>query len=47
VRALIGLARRLRTAQPRLWDYAFALRDKRRVGALLDLAAMTPLLHIS
>jgi exodeoxyribonuclease-1 len=47
VRALIGLAKKFRAAQPRLWDYAFALRDKRRVGALLDVAAMTPLLHIS
>ncbi len=47
VRALIGLARKLRAAQPRLWDYAFALRDKRKVGALMDVAAMTPLLHVS
>lgn len=47
VRALIGLARRFKAAQPRLWDYAFALRDKRKVGALLDVANMTPLLHIS
>lgn len=47
VRALIGLARKLKAAQPRLWDYAFALRDKRKVGALLDVANMTPLLHIS
>src|SRR5690606_18075536 len=47
VRALIGLARKFRAAQPRLWDYAFALRDKRKVAALLDVANMTPLLHIS
>lgn len=47
VRALIGLARRFKTAQPKLWDYAYALRDKRKVGALLDVANMTPLLHIS
>ncbi|MBW8313028.1 MAG: exodeoxyribonuclease I [Rhizobium sp.] len=47
VRALIGLARKFKAAQPRLWDYAFALRDKRKVGALLDVANMTPLLHIS
>lgn len=47
VRALVGLARKFRAAQPRLWDYAFALRDKRKVGALLDVANMTPLLHIS
>ncbi len=47
VRALIGLARRFRAAQPKLWDYAFALRDKRKVAALMDVANMTPLLHIS
>lgn len=47
VRALIGLARRFKNAQPRLWDYAFALRDKRKVAALLDVANMAPLLHIS
>ena len=47
VRALIGLARKFKAAQPRLWDYAYALRDKRKVSALLDVANMTPLLHIS
>ena len=47
VRALIGLARRLKAAQPKLWDYAFELRGKRKVAALMDVANMTPLLHIS
>ena len=47
VRALIGLARKFKSAQPRLWDYAFELRGKRKVAALLDVANMTPLLHIS
>ena len=47
VRALIGLARKLRDSQPRLWDYAYALRDKKKTAALLDVANMTPLLHIS
>jgi exodeoxyribonuclease-1 len=47
VRALIGLAQRFKTAQPRLWDYAFALREKRKVAALLDVVNMTPVLHIS
>lgn len=47
VRALIGLARRLRTVQPRLWDYAFKLRDKRFAASLLDVVAMTPVLHVS
>lgn len=47
VRALIGLARLFKQAQPKLWDYALRLRDKRFVGSLLDTLDMTPLLHIS
>jgi exodeoxyribonuclease-1 len=47
VRALIGLARKLRAAQPRLWEYALALRDKRHVAGLLDVVAGAPLLHVS
>ena len=47
VRALIGLARKLKDAQPRLWDYALRLRDKRFAASLVDVAAMTPLLHVS
>ena len=47
VRALIGLARRFRESQPRLWDYALQLRDKRFAASLLDTTAMKPLLHVS
>ena len=47
VRALIGLARKLRAAQPRLWEYALGLRDKRRAARLLDAIAMQPVLHVS
>jgi exodeoxyribonuclease-1 len=47
VRALIGLARKLRAAQPRLWDYGLALRDKRHVAGLIDVVAGPPLLHVS
>lgn len=47
VRALIGLARLFRQHQPKLWDYALRLRDKRFAASLLDPIAMTPLLHIS
>ena len=47
VRALIGLARRFKSAQPRLWDYALRLRDKRHAGTLLDPVAMRPVLHVS
>ncbi|TDK22472.1 exodeoxyribonuclease I [Luteimonas aestuarii] len=47
VRALIGLARLFRQSQPRLWDYALQLRDKRFAASQLDVIAMTPALHVS
>ena len=47
VRALIGMARKLKTAQPKLWDYTLKLRDKKFAGRLLDTVAMTPVLHIA
>jgi len=47
VEASIGLARRLRAAQPKLWDYHLALRDKARCRRLLDPFHPQPLLHVS
>jgi exodeoxyribonuclease-1 len=47
VRALIALARMLKAAQPRLWDYALKLRDKRFAAQLLDAIGMLPVLHVS
>lgn len=47
VHATIGLARMIRSAQPRLWQYALRLRDKRHVLGLLDWTGATPLLHAS
>lgn len=47
VYATIGMARRLRTCQPRLWEYALRLRDKRFAAGLLDVVAMQPVLHVS
>ena len=47
VRALIGLARRLRNAQPKLWEYALRLRDKRYAAQLVDVSLMQPVLHVS
>jgi exodeoxyribonuclease-1 len=37
----------MRQAQPRLWDYALQLRDKRFAARLLDVTAMQPVLHVS
>ncbi|MGH8504384.1 MAG: exodeoxyribonuclease I [Stenotrophobium sp.] len=47
VDATIGLARRLRQAQPRLFEHALKLRDKKFAATLLNLREMTPLLHVS
>jgi exodeoxyribonuclease I len=47
VRALIGIARKLKHAQPKLWEYALRLRDKRFAASLLDTVVMTPVLHVS
>ncbi len=45
VRATIGMARLLKRAQPRLFDYALTLRDKHRARGLLDEGK--PLIHAS
>lgn len=47
VEALIALARALKTAQPKLWDYAFALRRKAAVIELIDYISSEPLVHVS
>lgn len=47
VHALIGLARLLRQAQPRLFDFYFQLRRKQRAFELLDVAHQVPVLHAS
>ncbi|MBS0431428.1 MAG: exodeoxyribonuclease I [Proteobacteria bacterium] len=49
VHAPIALARLLRDRQPRLYDWHFALRDKKKGVAMLAsaLPGMQPLLHVS
>jgi exodeoxyribonuclease I len=47
VYATIALARLIKTTQPKLYDYAFRLRDKRFAATLIDIEAQKPLLHIS
>ncbi|PSJ48323.1 exodeoxyribonuclease I [Zobellella taiwanensis] len=47
VRATIALARLLRQAQPRLFDYLFELRSKHKVKALIDVINGKPLVHVS
>ncbi len=47
VRATIAVARLVKTCQPRLYDYVFQLRDKRKVAKLLNLQMPQPVLHVS
>jgi len=47
VYATIALARLIKQRQPKLYDYAWQLRDKRFVGGMLDIDACKPVLHIS
>lgn len=47
VRATIAMARLLRQAQPRLYDYLLGLRSKHAVSKLIDLQKVRPLVHVS
>lgn len=47
VDATIGLARKIKAAKPRLYDFHFALRQRARVEALLDWVRVEPMLHAS
>ena len=47
VRATIGLARLIHDRQPRLYDWLFQLRNKRRADEQLDLVGHEPVLHTS
>ena len=47
VRATIELARRIRRAQPKLYEWGLGLRDQRAVARLLDTVEPKPLLHTS
>ncbi|MDQ2078450.1 exodeoxyribonuclease I [Marinimicrobium sp. ABcell2] len=47
VYATIAIARLVREKQPKLYQYAYRLRDKRFAGSLVDIDSHKPLLHIS
>lgn len=47
VEATLAVARLLKLRQPRLFDWHFGLRQKRRAMELLDWVGMTPVLHAS
>lgn len=43
----IAVAKLIKTKQPKLFDYAFKLRDKRFASTLIDIENNKPLLHFS
>ena len=47
VRATIALAKLIKEKQPKLFNYFFNLRKKDAVGALIDVANIKPLVHVS
>ncbi|MCU4674497.1 exodeoxyribonuclease I [Catenovulum sp. 2E275] len=47
VRATIEMARLVKQKQPKLYQYLFDLKDKRKVSQLIDINNLTPLVHVS
>ena len=47
VYATIAVAKLVKANQPKLYDYAYRLRDKRFAASLIDIDSHKPLLHIS
>ncbi len=47
VMATIALAKLVKQQQPKLFDYAYQLRDKKKVAAEIDLKTRKPVLHVS
>ncbi len=45
--ATIELAKKIKAAQPKLFDYFFNMRHKRKLNELVDIVNMTPLMHVS
>ena len=41
------MARLVKTRQPKLYDYVYQLRDKRKVQLELDMVTRKPVLHVS
>ncbi|MEH6652413.1 MAG: exodeoxyribonuclease I [Motiliproteus sp.] len=47
VYATIAIAKLVKQAQPKLFDYALKLRDKRVAAQMFDVTKMKPVLHVS
>lgn len=45
--ATIELAKKIKQAQPKLFNYLLSMRHKRKLNELVDIVNMTPLVHVS
>ncbi|EEX92221.1 exonuclease I [Vibrio orientalis CIP 102891 = ATCC 33934] len=45
--ATIEMAKKVKAAQPKLFDYFLSMRHKRKLNELVDIVNMTPLMHVS
>ena len=45
--ATIEMAKKIKAAQPKLFDYFLNMRHKRKLNELVDIVNMTPLMHVS
>lgn len=45
--ATIEMAKKLKAAQPKLFDYFLTMRHKRKLNTLIDIVNITPLMHVS
>ncbi|WP_375753898.1 exodeoxyribonuclease I [Vibrio sp. HN007] len=45
--ATIELAKKLKAAQPKLFEYLYQMRHKRKLNELIDIVNLTPLVHVS
>lgn len=47
VYATIGMAKKIKEAQPKLYQFAFDLKNKRKAAEALNIEALQPVVHIS
>lgn len=45
--ATIEMAKKVKAAQPKLFDYFLSMRHKKKLNELIDIVNMTPLMHVS
>ncbi|USR94455.1 exodeoxyribonuclease I [Aliivibrio fischeri] len=45
--ATIELAKKVKQAQPKMFNYLLSMRNKKKAATLIDIVEMTPLMHVS